>query len=98
MKTYSEKEALKMAKEELNNWEVKDGALHKGLKFSTFIEAFSFMTAFALEAEKMDHHPDWSNSYNKVQISLTTHDKGGITDKDFKLAGFADKFVKTHHC
>ncbi|TCO09756.1 4a-hydroxytetrahydrobiopterin dehydratase [Natronoflexus pectinivorans] len=93
MKTYSEDEARKMLKEQLQDWAVNDKALHKEFKFSTFIEAFSFMTAIALEAEKMDHHPDWSNSYNKVKISLTTHDKGGITEKDFKLAEFADKCV-----
>ncbi|MBC8152045.1 MAG: 4a-hydroxytetrahydrobiopterin dehydratase, partial [Bacteroidetes bacterium] len=63
-------------------------------QFADFSEAFAFMTRVALAAEKMDHHPWWSNVYNKVTIELTTHDAGNtITDKDRKLAGQIDKLV-----
>ncbi len=65
-------------------------ALQKEFKFSNFSEAFGFMTRVALMAEKMDHHPEWSNVYNKVSVVLSTHDAGGITEMDFKLAKMMD--------
>jgi 4a-hydroxytetrahydrobiopterin dehydratase len=68
-------------------------SLHRAFKFKTFAEAWSFMTHVALIAEKMNHHPDWSNSYNKVDISLSTHDLGGITAKDLELARAITEFV-----
>ncbi len=61
--------------------------------FKSFAEAFSFMTHVALLAEKADHHPDWSNSYNKVSISLSTHSAGGLTEKDLSLAKAISAFV-----
>ncbi|GAN78695.1 4a-hydroxytetrahydrobiopterin dehydratase [Acidocella aminolytica] len=61
--------------------------------FKSFSEAFSFMTHVAMLAEKLDHHPDWSNSYNKVSISLSTHSAGGLTDKDLSLAKAISAFV-----
>jgi 4a-hydroxytetrahydrobiopterin dehydratase len=67
-------------------WELKDGKLHISLKFADFVTAFAFMTAAAIHAEKLNHHPEWSNVYNRVEIDLTTHDAGGITELDFKLA------------
>jgi 4a-hydroxytetrahydrobiopterin dehydratase len=67
-------------------WELKDGKLHISLKFADFVAAFAFMTAAAIHAEKLNHHPEWSNVYNRVEIDLTTHDSGGITELDFKLA------------
>jgi 4a-hydroxytetrahydrobiopterin dehydratase len=68
-------------------WEEKNNTLHKKFKFQNFSEAFAFMTRVALEAEKMDHHPTWTNTYNEVEISLSTHDAGDIvTEKDRKLA------------
>ncbi|MDB4439014.1 4a-hydroxytetrahydrobiopterin dehydratase [bacterium] len=68
-------------------WTEKDNALHASLKFNNFIEAFGFMTSVAIIAEKMNHHPEWSNVYNTVNIKLTTHDAGNtITDKDTALA------------
>jgi 4a-hydroxytetrahydrobiopterin dehydratase len=68
-------------------WEEKNNTLYREFEFSNFSEAFAFMTRVALEAEKMDHHPDWSNVYNKVEISLSTHSAGDIvTEKDRKLA------------
>lgn len=74
----------------LSGWELKDGKLQKSFKFSNFIEAFGFMTRIALEAEKMNHHPEWSNVYNAVTVKLSTHDAGGITDYDIKLANIID--------
>jgi 4a-hydroxytetrahydrobiopterin dehydratase len=75
---------------EMDGWNLKDGKLQKSFKFSNFIEAFAFMTRIALEAEKINHHPDWSNVYNSVTINLSTHDVGGITDYDIKLAKIID--------
>lgn len=74
----------------LQGWELKDGKLLKSFKFSNFVEAFGFMTKIALEAEKINHHPEWSNVYNTVVVKLSTHDTGGITDYDIKLAKIID--------
>ena len=70
----------------LPGWETKDGKLHRGFVFEDFAEAFRFMTALAAEAERLGHHPEWSNVYNRVVIDLVTHDAGGITALDFDLA------------
>ena len=72
----------------MNGWELKDGKLKKSFRFSNFVEAFGFMTRIALEAEKINHHPDWSNVYNTVTIKLSTHDAGGITDYDIKSSKY----------
>jgi 4a-hydroxytetrahydrobiopterin dehydratase len=72
-------------------WAVNRGALVKEFKFGNFVEAFGFMTRVALLAEKSDHHPDWTNVYNRVEIKLSTHDAGGITALDFKLAQQIDQ-------
>jgi 4a-hydroxytetrahydrobiopterin dehydratase len=73
-------------------WEEKDNKLHKSFRFKSFSEAFAFMTRVALIAEKMDHHPYWTNVYNEVEIYLNTHSAGDIvTDKDRKLAEAIDK-------
>jgi len=74
----------------LPGWELKDGKLQKSFKFSNFVEAFGFMTKIALEAEKINHHPEWSNVYNNVAVKLSTHDTDGITDYDIKLAKIID--------
>lgn len=72
-------------------WTNDNNVLYKKFEFKNFSEAFAFMTRVALEAEKMDHHPKWSNVYNTVEIWLTTHDAGNvITDKDKKLAAKID--------
>ena len=68
-------------------------SIHQAYKFKSFAEAWSFMSHVALLAEKMDHHPDWSNSYNKVDITLTSHDAGGLTAKDVALAKAITDFV-----
>lgn len=75
-------------------WKEIDNALVKQFEFKNFIEAFSFMTKVALIAEKMSHHPEWKNVYNKVEITLTTHDEGNIiTEKDRKLANAIDELT-----
>ena len=75
----------------LPGWQVVRGKLHRELRFDDFVAAFSFMTSLALVAERMDHHPEWSNVYNRVVIDLTTHDAGGLSAKDFDLAAAADR-------
>jgi len=73
-------------------WEQKDSSLYRQFKFANFSEAFAFMTRVALEAEKMNHHPKWTNVYNQVEIWLSTHDAGDIvTEKDRALAAKIDK-------
>ena len=75
-------------------WEEKNSSLYRKFQFKDFSEAFAFMTRVALAAEKMDHHPNWSNVYNTVEISLNTHDAGNtVTDKDRKLAKGIDKLA-----
>jgi 4a-hydroxytetrahydrobiopterin dehydratase len=71
---------------ELEGWARVDGKLHRTFRFSNFVEAFGFMASTALVAEKMDHHPEWSNVYATVVVDLTTHDANGITTLDFELA------------
>lgn len=79
-------EIVKTLSAELPEWEYSNNTIRKEFKFSNFVEAFAFMTAVALEAEKADHHPDWSNVYNTVKINLNTHSEGGVTEKDIELA------------
>ena len=69
-------------------------AIEKIFKFKDFNEAFGFMGRIALMAEKMDHHPEWFNVYNKVHIILSTHDAGGVSERDIKLAQFIDTLIK----
>jgi len=78
---------------QLSGWSLKDGKLHKDLQFNSFTDAFGFMTQIALVAEKMDHHPEWFNVYNKVSIDLSTHDLGGVSTWDFELAEKIDSVV-----
>lgn len=70
-----------------------DDSIQKSYTFKDFNEAFGFMTRVALKADAMDHHPEWSNVYNKVDIRLTTHDAGGVTRLDVELAAFMDAIV-----
>lgn len=73
-------------------WEEKDNSLYKKFTFKNFSEAFAFMTRVAMEAEKMDHHPRWTNTYNVVEVWLNTHDAGDkVTDKDHQLSKQIDK-------
>lgn len=78
---------------ELTGWAVKEGdrdAIEKTFKFADFKTAWGFMSSVALKAEQMDHHPEWFNVYNRVEVILTTHDADGVTGKDTELAGFMD--------
>ncbi len=75
---------------ELDGWTLVDGKLHKDYRFSSFVQAFAFMSGVALTAEAMNHHPEWFNVYNRVSIDLITHDAGGVSEKDFELAAKAD--------
>lgn len=80
-----------------SQWIITDsrgGLLSREFQFKDFREAFGFMTQVALLAEKLDHHPEWSNVYNKVNITLTTHDVGGISDRDIKMAEMIDLIVR----
>lgn len=74
----------------LKDWRLQDGKLYRCFKFANFVEAFGFMTRAALLAEKMGHHPEWSNVYSRVDVYLTTHDAGGISERDFLLASALD--------
>ena len=80
----------------LPGWSEKHGreALHKTFKFADFSEAFAFMTRVAMMAEQMDHHPEWFNVYNKVEVTLTTHDANGVSARDIKMAQFMESLVK----
>ena len=80
----------------LAGWSEVDGrdAIQKSFKFKSFNEAFGFMTRVALAAEKMDHHPEWFNVYNTVDVTLSTHDAGGVTKKDIALAQAMDSFAR----
>lgn len=76
----------------LNGWELVEGrdAIARAFQFANFSEAFAFMTRAALKAEAMDHHPEWFNVWNKVDVTLSTHDVGGLTELDMELAAFMD--------
>ena len=71
---------------EIPGWELAEGKLQKTFRFASFVQAFGFMSSVALVAEAMNHHPDWTNVYNRVTIALNTHDVGGISALDFTLA------------
>ena len=80
------------ALEGLDGWDGSAGtSISKHFKFRTFTEAFAFMVKIATVADKMDHHPDWKNVYNKVDVTLSTHDKGGVTELDIVLAREMDQ-------
>ena len=72
-------------------WEIAADKLHKTYQFSDFVEAFGFMSKVALIAERMNHHPEWFNVYRTVVVDLTTHDAGGLSSRDFKLASEMDQ-------
>jgi 4a-hydroxytetrahydrobiopterin dehydratase len=84
---------IKSKLKELEGWEFKDDAIHTTFQFENFKEAFSVMVRIAFEAEAQQHHPQWTNVYNELEISLSTHDAGGVTEKDFKLAWSIENIV-----
>lgn len=74
-------------------WELVEGKLHRELRLGDFVTAFGLMARVAIVAEKMNHHPEWSNVYDRVTVDLVTHDAGGVTDLDFQLAAKIDSFA-----
>jgi len=80
----------------LPGWSLNSDKLYRRFVFADFVEAFGFMSKVALLAERMDHHPEWSNVYNRVEIHLTTHDAGGITARDFDLAQRISHLLADH--
>ena len=93
-----EPQAISLALKTLPNWtfvEERGGLLKRELKFKDFNQAFGFMTQVALFAESTDHHPEWSNVYNRVCVILTTHDVSGVSNKDIELALFIDEITST---
>ena len=82
--------------EELKNlpgWSIKDEKIHRDFEFESFNQAFGFMTRAAMEIEKMNHHPEWFNVYNRLTVDLVTHDAGGITQNDVELAKILNSLV-----
>lgn len=87
-------EQIKKELTSLVGWSVVNGKLHKDFVFENFIEAFGFMSKAAIHAEKMNHHPEWFNVYNKIKVDLVTHDAGGITQNDINLARTLNSLAK----
>ena len=85
---------IKEKLQKIEGWEYEDNAIHTSFEFENFKDAFSAMSRIAFEAEALNHHPDWSNVYNVVNISLSTHDANGVTEKDFQLAKAIDGIVE----
>lgn len=85
---------IKDALRSLPDWNLTENAIEKTFKFSNFTAAFGFMTKVAIGAEKQDHHPEWSNVWNTVHIRLTTHESGGITERDIALAQYIESSVQ----
>ena len=86
-------ETVRQQLEALPGWEFRDDRLHRRFRFADFSEAFAFMTRSAMVAEQLDHHPDWSNVYNRVEVMLFTHDQGGVTELDLRLAEAMSRFA-----
>lgn len=86
-------EEIRTALDSLEGWRYEGGKLHKEFQFQDFSEAFGIMTRVALIAEKMDHHPEWFNVYRSLRIDLATHDAGGVTELDVRLAMAIEKIV-----
>ncbi|MCW5979475.1 MAG: 4a-hydroxytetrahydrobiopterin dehydratase [Bryobacteraceae bacterium] len=78
---------VRSALESLPGWQLGDKKLHREYTFQDFVQAFGFMTSVALNAEAMNHHPEWTNVWNRVTVALSTHDAGGVTAMDVELAG-----------
>ena len=95
MASLIDKNQLNYFLEKNTDWTIYNKSIKKEFKFDNFIEAFGFISKISLLSEKMGHHPNWQNTYNKVRIELTTHDMGGITTNDIKLAEAIDKLIDT---
>jgi len=92
MKKLTEDEILSKL-ESFEGWSYSENAIHTSFEFENFKEAFTLMTRIAFEAEAQQHHPDWSNVYNQLEITLSTHDADGVTEKDFKMAKAIEAIV-----
>ncbi|HEX2395510.1 MAG TPA: 4a-hydroxytetrahydrobiopterin dehydratase [Bacteroidales bacterium] len=90
MEVLTKTEVETHVQQNLKNWVLTESSINREFSFKNFVEAFSFMTAVAFQAEKMDHHPEWTNVYNKVIIKLSTHKPKGITRNDLDLAAKID--------
>ncbi len=89
-----ESEAIRQQLAQIDsNWCLEGDKLHRSFVFKDFVEAFGFMTRAAIHAEKMNHHPEWSNVYKRVEVFLVTHEAGGITQRDFELAAIMDSLA-----
>ena len=85
---------IELGLSKISNWKLDNDRIRKTFEFKNFGDAFAFMTRMAIEIERMNHHPEWFNVYNKINVELTTHDVGGISNFDFKLAKIMDDFEK----
>jgi 4a-hydroxytetrahydrobiopterin dehydratase len=85
---------LEQALSQLSGWELQNGKLYRQFQFPDFVTAFGFMSSMALVSEALGHHPEWFNVYNRVRVELTTHDAGGITQKDIDWASRANQQVR----
>jgi 4a-hydroxytetrahydrobiopterin dehydratase len=94
MKKLNQQEIDEKLKTLHQSWSQEGDFIKRDFIFDNFVLAFGFMTSVAIEADNANHHPDWRNVYNKVSISLSTHDAGGLTDRDFDLAAKIDKLFK----
>lgn len=94
MKKLSEEEIQEKLKD-LDGWTYAKQAIHTSFQFQNFKEAFTVMTRIAFEAEAQEHHPNWGNVYNQLEISLSTHDADGVTEKDFKLAKTIEDIIES---
>lgn len=86
-------EQIKQELAKLQGWKIENGKLTRTFEFKDFNEAFGFMTRVAMEVEKLNHHPEWFNVYNRVKIDLVTHDVNGISNYDFKLANIINRLA-----
>jgi 4a-hydroxytetrahydrobiopterin dehydratase len=91
-------EQLEALPQHLPSWSLVNGKLRRELRFADFVAAFGFMTQVALAAEAMGHHPEWSNVWNRVVVELTTHDTGGLSDLDLRLAQRIDQIAAQSGC
>ncbi len=94
MNRLTETEIQKILQNELPNWKYENNKIKRSLTFKDFKQAFSFMTLCALKCEQMDHHPEWFNVYNKLNIELNTHSIGGVSELDIELAKFIENQYK----
>lgn len=89
--------AIHLALKHLPSWQYQNNFIVNSYRFNNFVQAFEFMGRVADYAEQQNHHPDWSNCYNKVDISLTTHELGGVSERDFKLAALIEDLYQQYY-